>query len=133
MPLFRRDPDRRAFDLSQDISGWLTQRVTGSQQPRTREDFETAARELIRHANQLASQRKERDPSVVARAIHLRRVGGSIGFGPGVDVTAEIASTVAQVAVDLLVADGAPHPEPERLRALKAQVLREINEQSEGK
>ena len=134
MALFRRrDAGWRAFDLSQVIAPWLKDRVTGSQQPRTQEDFQAAARELIDYTRAVASKNKERDPAVVTKAISLQRAGGSIGFGPGVDVLGGLVGEVAKVAVDLLLADGAVHPDSERLRALKTDALRQIREHNEGK
>lgn len=132
MPLFRRDRDSRAFDLSREISPWLEERIR-AKEPRTTADVETAAKELIDYTLALAKKKRERDSYVATKAISLNTVTAHNVMGSGFDFVGQLRADVAQKAVDLLIAQGAENPKSANTRALTAQVLQEIEDQKRAR
>ena len=132
MPLFRRDRDSRAFDLSREISPWLEKRIR-AKEPRITADVETAAKELIDYTLALAKKKRERDSYVVTKAISLNTVTAHNVMGSGFDFMGQLGADVAQEAVDLLIAQGAENPEPAKVRELKAQALQMIEDHKKGR
>ena len=122
MPLFRRDRDSRAWDLSLEIGPWLEERVQ-AKQPRTNADVEVAAKEFIDYSLALAKKKRERDSYVVTKAISLNAAAAYAPWRGGVGFMGHLRADVAQKAVDLLIAQGAENSEPAKVRELKAQAL----------